>query len=269
MATIIPEAVAAPAPPARVNVLGVGVSAITMAQAISTVDGWIAERVRHYVCITGVHGVMECYRDAALRAIHNAAGLVTPDGMPLVFLSRLRGHHHVERVYGPDLMAALCQHSVTRGHRHYLYGGHPDVNRHLAERLARRFPGLQLVGAYAPPFRPLDAEEDAQVVRTINAARPDIIWVGLSTPKQERWMAAHRDRLDAPVMIGVGAAFDFLAGAKRQAPRWVQRSGFEWLFRLATEPRRLWRRYLTNNPLFVGLVLAQLLGLKRFAPAGE
>ena len=249
----------------RVNILGVGVSAINMSQALKTLDAWIAGRELHYVCVTGVHGVMECQRDEHLRQIHNTAGLVTPDGMPLVWLLRVHGRRHVTRVYGPDLMLALCQHSVAPGYRHYLYGGSEDVVKLLKARLEQYYPGLQVVGAFAPPFRPLTAEEDEQVVRMINEANPDIVWVGLSTPKQERWMAGHRDRLAAPVLLGVGAAFDFHAGVKRQAPRWMQRSGFEWLFRLATEPRRLWRRYLTNNPLFVGLVLAQALGLKRYS----
>jgi N-acetylglucosaminyldiphosphoundecaprenol N-acetyl-beta-D-mannosaminyltransferase len=207
---------------------------------------------------------MESHRDERLRAIHNAAGMVTPDGMPLVWLSHMRGYAHVERVYGPDLMLALCQCSASRGYRHYLYGGTEDVTAQLAANLQRRFPGLLIVGRYSPPFRPLDCEEDEQIVRAINAAAPDIVWVGLSTPKQERWMAEHVGRLVAPALIGVGAAFDFHAGVKRQAPRWMQRGGLEWFFRLATEPRRLWRRYAINNPLFVLMVLRQALGLKHY-----
>lgn len=249
----------------RVNVLGVGVSAINMAMALEIIEGWIARRERHYVCVTGVHGVMESQRDRRLRRIHNQAGLVTPDGMPLVWLSRLKGHRHVARVYGPDLMLTLCERSVARGYRHFFYGGAEGVPEQLVANLRRRFPGLQVVGIYSPPFRPLTPEEDEQVVQMINQAAPDIVWVGLSTPKQERWMATHIGRVKAPVLIGVGAAFDFLAGRKRQAPRWMQRSGLEWLFRLLTEPRRLWRRYLINNPLFVLLVLAQALGLRRYS----
>jgi N-acetylglucosaminyldiphosphoundecaprenol N-acetyl-beta-D-mannosaminyltransferase len=245
---------------ARANVLGVGVSAITMSMALGTIEDWIARREAHYVCITGVHGVMESQRDPELRRIHNAAGLVTPDGMPLVWLSRLMGFRAVERVYGPDLMLALCARSADKGYRHFFYGGAPGVCERLAERLQSHFPGLQVAGADAPPFRPLTPEEDQATVRRINALRPDIVWIGLSTPKQERWMAAHIGRLNAPVLIGVGAAFDFHAGLKRQAPRWMQRSGLEWLFRLMTEPRRLWRRYLVNNPWFLWLVLLQALG---------
>ncbi len=249
--------------PIRVNILGVGISAINMDIALATIEDWIAQREPHYVCVTGVHGVMECQRDHELRRIHNASGLTTPDGMPLVWLSRLKGHRHVDRVYGPDLMLALCERSVTDGYRHFFYGGAEGVPEQLAANLQRRFPGLQVVGIHSPPFRPLTLEEDKQVVQIINQAVPDIVWVGLSTPKQEQWMVTHIGRVKPPVLIGVGAAFDFLAGRKRQAPRWMQRSGLEWLFRLLTEPRRLWRRYLINNPLFVLLVLAQALGLRR------
>ena len=248
----------------RVNILGVGVSAIDMAMALEVIEGWIISREPHYICVTGVHGVMESQRDEDLRRIHNQAGLVTPDGMPLVWLSRLKGFRHVDRVYGPDLMLALCERSVTRGYRHFFYGGAKGVPEQLAESLQRRFPGLQVVGTFSPPFRPLTPEEDREVVRMINEANPDIVWIGLSTPKQERWMASHVDRLTAPVLIGVGAAFDFHTGRKPQAPRWMQRAGLEWLFRLLTEPRRLWRRYLINNPLFITLVVLQALGLRRY-----
>ena len=251
--------------PPRVNILGVGISAINMDLALKLIEVWIAHRESHYVCVTPVHSVMECQRDSALRRIHNASGLTTPDGMPLVWLSLLRGYHNVDRVYGPDLMLALCERSVGGGYRHFFYGGAEGVPEQLAANLQRRFPGLTVVGTYSPPFRPLTPEEDDQVVQMINEARPDVVWVGLGSPKQERWMAAHIGRVKAPAIIGVGAAFDFLTGRKRQAPRWMQRNGLEWLFRLLTEPRRLWRRYLVNNPLFVLLVLAQALGLRRYS----
>lgn len=248
----------------RVNILGVGISPLTRDQAVATIDGWIAHRERQYVCVSGIHGVMESQRDERLRAIHNAAGMVTPDGMPLVWLSRLKGFPFVERVYGPDLLLACCQRSVTTGYRHFFYGGAAGVPERLIQRLQARFPGLEVVGGYSPPFRALTTAEDAEVVRRINAAEPDVVWVGLSTPKQERWMSEHRDRLAAPVFIGVGAAFDFHAGLKPQAPRWMQRNGLEWLFRLWKEPRRLWRRYLRNNPLFVWHVLLQGLGVRQY-----
>jgi N-acetylglucosaminyldiphosphoundecaprenol N-acetyl-beta-D-mannosaminyltransferase len=250
--------------PARVNVLGVGVSAITMDDALATIDRWVHDRVQHYVCITGVHGVMESQRDEALRQIHNRAGLVTPDGMPLVWVSHLTGRRRVERVYGPDLMLACCERSIGRGYRHFLYGGAEGVPEQLAAALRRRFPALQIAGTFSPPFRALTEAEERQIIDQINASKPDIVWVGLSTPKQERWMARHVGRLTAPVMIGVGAAFDFHAGLKKQAPRWMQRNGLEWFFRLLSEPRRLGPRYLVNNPLFVYHLLRQATGLDRY-----
>lgn len=244
----------------RANILGVGVSAINLEMVLQVIDGWITRRESHYICVSGVHGLMESQRDKELRRIHNAAGLVTPDGMPLVWLSRLLGFRHVARVYGPDLMLATCARSTEQGYRHFFYGSAPGVVEQLTQQLRARFPALQVVGSYSPPFRPLTPEEDGAVVEHINATQPDIVWVGISTPKQERWMAAHVDKVTAPVLIGVGAAFDFHAGLKKQAPYWMQRSGLEWCFRLLSEPRRLWRRYLINNPSFVWLVLLQLLG---------
>lgn len=241
------------------NILGVQISAIDMAMALRTIEAWISRRESHYVCVTGVHGVMESWRDQKLCRIHNAAGLVTPDGMPLVWLSRLMGFRQVERVYGPDLMLAVCKRSATQGYRQFFYGGAPGVADTLAHRLQSRFPGLQVAGFHSPPFRQLTPEEDTDLVERINALQPDILWVGLGTPRQERWMAAYVGRLNVPVLIGVGAAFDFHAGLKRQAPSWMQNSGLEWLFRLLREPRRLWRRYLINNPWFIWLVLLQAL----------
>jgi N-acetylglucosaminyldiphosphoundecaprenol N-acetyl-beta-D-mannosaminyltransferase len=244
----------------RANILGISVSAINMAMALNRIEEWISHGESHYVCITGVHGVMESQRDESLRQIHNAAGLVTPDGMPLVWLSKLHGFRDVQRVYGPDLMLAVCERSEKRGYRHFFYGGAPGVPERLVARLQSRFPQLRIAGAYSPPFRPLNPEEDRAVVETICAAKPDIVWVGISTPGQERWMAEHVGKLGSCVLIGVGAAFDFHAALKKQAPRWMQRNGLEWLFRLSREPRRLWRRYLINNPWFLWLVLLQALG---------
>ncbi|HEY7087539.1 MAG TPA: WecB/TagA/CpsF family glycosyltransferase [Tepidisphaeraceae bacterium] len=266
----LPPATAA-APHPRTDVLGVGISAINLPMAVDQVGRWIAAAAaggRHYVCVTGVHGVMESRRDEQLRQIHNDAGMVTPDGMPMVWLSRLAGHKHVGRVYGPDLMLAVCEASIRpeNGWRHYFYGGGDGVADRLAARLSAQFNGLAVAGTYYPPFRPLSAAEDAAVCQRINASGADIVWVGLSTPKQERWMAGHLHRIGSPVMIGVGAAFDFHAGLKRQAPRWMQKSGLEWLFRMVTEPRRLAGRYLTNNPRFVAAVMSQWTQCSRRAP---
>ncbi|HKV45913.1 MAG TPA: WecB/TagA/CpsF family glycosyltransferase [bacterium] len=248
----------------RVNVLGVGVSAINMGQALAAIERWIARREAHYVCVTNIHGVIESQRDQDLRRIHNAAGLVTPDGMPLVWLGRIGGFKHMERVYGPDLMLALCERSVAKGYRHFFYGGGSPVPDRLAASLQRRYPGLRVAGAYAPPFRPLTEAEEECIVQRVNGAGADIVWVGLSTPKQEHWMAKHVGCLKASVLIGVGAAFDFHAGLKKQAPRWMQRSGSEWLFRLATEPKRLWRRYATTIPSFLWLCTLQTFRIREF-----
>ncbi len=250
--------------PSRSNILGINVSVINIPAAVAVIEGWIDRCEPNYVCVTPAHAVMDCYNQPQLKDIFNASGLTTPDGMSIVWILRLRGYKNVSRVYGPDLMLAVCRRSAERGgYRHFLYGGAPGVAEKLAEELLSRFPGLTIAGTYAPPFRPLTAEEDQEITALINASQPDIVWVGISSPKQELWMAEHLGRISAPVLIGVGAAFDFLSGVKPQAPRWVQRSGLEWLFRLATEPRRLWRRYI-QYPLFLLLVLAQMVGIKRY-----
>jgi N-acetylglucosaminyldiphosphoundecaprenol N-acetyl-beta-D-mannosaminyltransferase len=238
-----------------VNILGVEVSAINLKMATDTIDEWIRRREARYVCVTGVHGLMESYRNPAIKRVHNAAGMVTPDGMPLVWLSRVMGFRHVGRVYGPDLMLAICQNSIRTGYRHFFYGGAAGIPEKLAGNLANRFQGLDVTGTYSPPFRPLSRDEDESIIRAINETQSDIVWVGMSTPKQEVWMAEHVGKILAPVMIGVGAAFDFHAGVKKQAPVWMQRSGYEWLFRLSQEPRRLWRRYLICNFMFVTLLV--------------
>jgi N-acetylglucosaminyldiphosphoundecaprenol N-acetyl-beta-D-mannosaminyltransferase len=235
--------------------LGVHVSAIDMDQALDEIARWIEARSPHYVCFTGVHGVMESQHDEALRAIHNRSGLTTPDGMPMVWAAHWAGFPHVSRVYGPDVVLALSARAAQQGWSCFFYGGKEGVADRLASRLSSTLPGLRVVGTYSPPFRPLTNAEDTALVARIRAAAPDIVWVGLSTPKQERWMAAHVERLRVPVLLGVGAAFDIHAGVVAQAPAWMQRSGLEWLFRLSTDPRRLARRYLANNPRFVLRIL--------------
>ncbi len=247
----------------KADILGVLISATTMPQALETIEAWIGRRDSHYITVTPAHAVMDAYRDPDLRRIFNQSGMTTPDGMAIVWLLRLRGYRDVCRVYGPDLMLETCRAGLRHGYRHFLYGGPEGVANALADKLRVQMPGIDIVGTHSPPFRDLTEEEDRFIINLINLATPDIVWVGLSTPKQERWMAAHLGRIEAPVMIGVGAAFDFLSGRKPQAPRWMQHAGLEWLFRLATEPRRLWPRYRLY-PLFVLLVAAQLLGLKRF-----
>lgn len=236
---------------ARIDVLGVEVSAIDLETAVGEIRGWVSNGARHYVCVRDVHGVMAARRDPELIDIHNRAGMVTPDGMPLVWCGRYAGARWTKRVYGPDLMLAVCGQSTEDGVRHYLYGAGPGVAEELAQRLRHKFPGIEIVGVHSPPYRDLTDEEAEETAAMINAQRPDIVWVGLSTPKQERWMAGFRSRLEAPVLIGVGAAFDMHSGRVRQAPEWIRRSGFEWFFRLCMEPRRLWRRYLTSIPIFL------------------
>ena len=239
----------------RVDVLGVGISAVDMTSAVAAISRMVGECARSYVCVTGVHGVMESQRDPSLANIHNRSGLTTPDGMPMVWAGRFAGSKQIRRVYGPDLMLEVCKAGLGHGWRHFLYGGAEGVAPSLRKELNARFPGIQVVGTSTPPFRPLTPEERQDVIRSINGSRADIVWVGLSTPKQERWMADIRPELEAAVLIGVGAAFDLHTGRIRQAPSWMQRSGLEWLFRLAIEPRRLWRRYLRNNPAFLWRVL--------------
>lgn len=251
----------------RVNILGVEISSINMAQALAIFQEWIDGRSKEYVCVTPAHAVMDCYRDRSLQRIFNDSGLTTPDGMAIVWLLRLHGARRVGRVYGPDLMKEVCRISIEKGWSHFLYGGEPGVAEGLKASLEKQYKGLRVVGTYSPPFRALSDEEDREVMRAIGSARPDIVWVGISSPKQERWMHDHRGKLDASILVGVGAAFDFLTGRKPQAPSWIQRMGMEWLFRLSTEPGRLWPRY-SQYPLFVFLAIAQLAGLRRF-PAGE
>ncbi len=249
----------------RVNVLGVGISAVNLHLALGAIAAALERRLKGYVCFTSVHGVMEAQRDERMRDILNEAFLTTPDGMPLVWVGKLNGFRGMNRVYGPDLMLLVCEFTRDKKYTHYLYGGVEGVAHELKQRLEARFPGVHIAGTYTPPFRPLTATEEAEMIGEINALKPDILWVGLSTPKQEKFMAQYLSKLDVTLMFGVGAAFDFHSGRVRQAPRWMQRSGLEWLFRLLQEPRRLWRRYFTNNPLFVVRIFGQLFGLKKYA----
>jgi N-acetylglucosaminyldiphosphoundecaprenol N-acetyl-beta-D-mannosaminyltransferase len=247
---------------ARVNILGVGVSVLNMETALCETESLLDGGKQGYVCVTGVHGIMEAQSDEAFRAILNRSFLTTPDGMPTVWLGRIHGFNQMKRVYGPDYMLGLCERSVARGYRHFLFGGKPGVAEELRETLTRRFPGLQIVGTYTPPFRPLNREEENDLRFRLRASRADILWCGLSTPKQERFMSAYRDRMPVKLMVGVGAAFDLLSGNLSEAPDWMKQSGLQWLYRLVKEPRRLWRRYLLNNPKFAWLVFLELTGFK-------
>lgn len=236
---------------ARFEVSGVKVDAVTLRGTVDQMHAWIRDGRREYIVVAGAHGVVEMQTDDTLRAINNRAGITTPDGMPLVWIGRARGFTKLERVYGPDIMQLEFALSAARGHKHFFYGGAPGVADQLAHRLTTMFPGLQIVGSYSPPFRPLSEAEAEDVTSRINTSRADIVWCGLGCPKQEKWMAEFRPRLNASVLIGVGAAFDFLSGEKPQAPAWIQTSGLEWAYRALSEPRRLGRRYARIVPSFL------------------
>jgi N-acetylglucosaminyldiphosphoundecaprenol N-acetyl-beta-D-mannosaminyltransferase len=248
----------------KVNVLGVGISVLNLKSALAAVAEAVKVRRQGYICVTGVHGVMEAQDDPNFKDILNGAFLCTPDGMPMVWAGKLAGHREMSRVYGPDFMLDVCAWSETSGCKHFFYGGSAGVAELLADKLKAKFPKLQVVGTYTPPFRPLNADEEKALVGQIRQVQPDILWVGLSTPKQEKFMVEYLPKLEVTLMVGVGAAFDFHSGRIKQAPRWMQRSGLEWFYRLCSEPRRLARRYGRNNPLFVLKFLSQKLGLKKY-----
>jgi len=250
---------------ASFNILGVRVNAVQIADVVSRMREWIDRRDPcRYIAVTGMHGIMEAHHDPEFKEILNTAGMTVPDGMPLVWLARWKGHPLKRRVYGPDLMLSFCAATSRDGVRHFFYGGTPAVIENLAAELSSRFPGMKIAGAYSPPFRPLTAAEDREAIAQIEAAAPDILWVGLSTPKQERWMREHSALLNVPVMVGVGAAFDIHSKEKKQAPSWMREHGLEWLFRLLQEPKRLWRRYVVYGSEFLLWITLDLLGLRRF-----
>jgi len=251
------------------NVLGVRVSAVDLNSAVDLCDKWIrTSKGNSYVCATGVHGIMEAHADSELRRILNRAMINVPDGMPMSWVGHLQGFRNMDRVFGPDLMMAMCRLSVDRGYRNFFYGGKPGVAGLLSETLQRKIPGLQVVGTYSPPFRRLNSDEEKEVLAQVRESRPHIVWVGLSTPKQERFMAQYVDSFQVPLMFGVGAAFDFHTGAIRDSAPWVKRAGLQWFHRLMQDPRRLWRRYLRNNPAFLWRIALQLSRLRQY-PSGH
>jgi N-acetylglucosaminyldiphosphoundecaprenol N-acetyl-beta-D-mannosaminyltransferase len=240
----------------RANVLGIGISAITMAEAVSEASELVRRGGKGYICVTGVHGVMEAQDDPNFRRILNESFLTTPDGMPTVWVGKRQGFA-MERVYGPDFMLDFCNHTVPWC-RHFLYGGNEGVAEALKAALETKIPGIQIAGTYTPPFRPLNSSELCELQELIDRTRPDMMWVGLSTPKQERFMAEYLGRLNVKAMAGVGAAFDIHTGRIGDAPAWMKRIGMQWLHRLLQDPRRLWKRYLINNPLFVWKILSAI-----------
>jgi N-acetylglucosaminyldiphosphoundecaprenol N-acetyl-beta-D-mannosaminyltransferase len=250
----------------RTNVLGIAVDAMSMADAVARMERWIAERDRRYVCVCAVNTIMEARRAPEVRRALLEADLVTTDGMPLVWLSRLAGHSAARRVYGPDLLLACLARSAEQGHRHYFHGGRPGVAGRLATALSRRFPGARIAGTSDTLDGTVAELCDDRTAAAINDSNADVVWVGLGAPRQELWMRRMRERLRAPVLVGVGAAFDFHTGDVRQAPPLLRHAGLEWAFRLSQEPRRLWRRYLLGNSRFVFEVLCQTLHLRTYGP---
>ncbi len=263
--------------PPKQCVVGVDISATTYEGVTDACRRWVEQRRAsrlcsssealppgRYVTVTSVHGIVTAVRNARFRAVLNGADIATPDGMPVVWALRSFGVAGQSRVYGPTVMLKLCEQAARLDHRIFLYGGLPETLPILCQRLKKRFPGLTLAGSYSPPFRVLTAAEDAECSRMILDSGADIVFVGISTPKQEIWMAEHRHKLPGMVMLGVGAAFDFHAGRVKQAPGWMQRAGLEWLFRLAMEPGRLWRRYILETPLFLPLWAMQKAGILKY-----
>jgi N-acetylglucosaminyldiphosphoundecaprenol N-acetyl-beta-D-mannosaminyltransferase len=253
-----------------VDILGVKVHGVDLEVTLQIMERWVRGNQRDYICLANVFGVVESRHNAQLWEAYHRAGLVVADGVPIVWASRVFGEKTITRVYGPDLFLAACVRSLKTGWSHYFYGGAPGVAERLAAQLTNRFPGLRIAGWSAPPFRQLTTAEKEEAIRTINDSRADILWIGLGAPRQEIWMAEQRSALSPSVAVAVGAAFDFLSGAKPEAPRWMQRIGLGWLFRFLTEPRRLWRRYLIGNSMYLFLIGKQIISRwrKRPVPGG-
>lgn len=247
----------------KFDVLGVKVAAVQIPDVISLVEQWISEGARgKFIAVANVHMVIEATQDRSFAAVLERASLVVPDGMPLIWAGRMHGHALERRVYGPDLMFEFLRQTQDRNYRHFFYGGAEGVAEKLVNNLQASM-ALNCAGSLAPPFRKVTAEEETEIIRSINSAQPDVVWVCLGCPKQEKWMQEHADSISAPVMIGVGQAFDIYAGTLRQAPAFMREHGLEWLFRLCIEPRRLWRRYLVYNTEFLFYSFLQSLGLRR------
>jgi N-acetylglucosaminyldiphosphoundecaprenol N-acetyl-beta-D-mannosaminyltransferase len=251
--------------PVRQHVLDAPINVLTWREALDQLGAWAARRESRVVCLCNVHSVVCASQDPAFRNVLQQSDMSMPDGMPVAWLLRRLGFVNQQRIAGPDLMWRYCEEAQQRGERIFLYGGTPETLSSLQRRLNEAFPELRIAGGYSPPFRPLNDDEDAAVTRMINASGAQLVFVSLGCPKQEIWMHAHRGRVDA-VMVGVGAAFDFHAGMVQRAPKWMQTCGLEWLHRLASDPRRLWRRYLVSNTLYVLGATRQLLSRHRSNP---
>lgn len=242
-----------------VKVLVANIDVIDWTQAIARISAWAQQHKSSYVCICNVHSVVSATQSSEFETIVNEADMATPDGAPIAWMIRRQGHVSQQRINGPDLMWKYCAHAEATGESIFLYGGMQSTLDILREKLAQHFPRLKIAGMYSPPFRQLTAEEDTSITNQINQSGAGTVWVSLGCPKQEKWMAEHRGRINA-VMVGVGAAFDYHAGTISRAPLWMQQNGLEWLHRLASEPRRLWKRYLVTNSLFIFHVLKNAIG---------
>lgn len=242
-----------------VRILGIPISIVSMEQVLALFESWVADRCDRSVVVRDVHGLMLAREDIKLWRAHEESELITPDGVPLVWVARMVGINGISRVCGPDLLPAACQHGLAFGWRHFFLGGKPGIAESLIERMVVKYPGISIAGFHSPPFRTLTEEEDELICAKIRASKADLVWVGLGTPKQEIWMLEHRGLCGGAIMLSVGAAFDFHAGSVSRAPKWMQYNGLEWIFRLVQEPKRLWRRYLVLAPTFVILALLELV----------
>jgi N-acetylglucosaminyldiphosphoundecaprenol N-acetyl-beta-D-mannosaminyltransferase len=239
---------------------GMRIDMVQIPQVVRIMQQWIEENKHgNYIVVSNAYDtIMNCKKEELLRAANNSS-LTVPDGFSLVLFGRMRGYALQKRVYGPDLTLAFLEEAQDKGYSNFFYGSTEGTLQVLKKNLKKRFPGINIAGSYSPPFRELSIEEEKNIADDINRLRPDVIWVGLGTPKQQLWMQRFKGVLNVPVMVGVGAAFDFLSGTKQQAPRFIRDNGFEWLFRLLSEPKRLWKRYLIGNVEFVGLVVLDII----------
>jgi len=248
------------------KVVGIPIDPLDMDRTIAHIAEQVEARRKGYICLIGVHGIMEAQRNPALAQIYARAELMVPDGMPTVWVGRWQGFHEMKRVAGPDLMLEVFRRDEFRGATHFLYGGRQGVAEDLRERLTKRFPWVRIVGTYTPPYRDLNLDEEDALAARLQELKPDFMWVGISTPKQERFMMRFLSRLESTLMFGVGAAFDFHTGRIKDAPEWVKRAGLQWLHRLVQDPRNLLWRYLRNNSAFLLHITLQLTGLREYPP---
>jgi N-acetylglucosaminyldiphosphoundecaprenol N-acetyl-beta-D-mannosaminyltransferase len=249
-----------------IRILGVRVDMVQIPDVVDAMSRWIEYRkgTCHQVVNTGMHGIMVAHRDPDFKKILNSCDLFFPDGISVIWVARLRGYTLRKKKTGPELLREFCKMASQRGYSNYFYGDTPETLRLMAENFKREFPELKIAGSYSPPFRSITAEEDDEIVRSINSSGADVLWVGLGCPKQERWIFDHKDRLNVPVAAGVGAYFKFHSGQVKRAPAWIGNLGLEWLWRLATEPRRIWRRVLVDGPQFLSHAMLELSGLKKY-----